>query len=166
MRKKEREVLIELLKNCKMSDREIAQTLKTSQSTVTRNRKKLEKNIIKKYFALPEFSRLDINLASVTFGKCDRSKKDIFQCLEGLSNKCPRIVFAGDGEGMGKTCMIISLHRDFSQYTKFQGEFRSWCKGIKDAAESFLISTKDSFQTFDFSNVVKDLVKEEKNKKS
>ena len=165
MRNREKEVLIELLKNCKISDREIAQKLKTSQSTVTRSRKKLEKKIIKKYTALPDFSKLDINLASVTFGTCNRSRKDILQCLESLSDKCPRIIFTSEGEGMGKSCMVVSLHRDFPEYTKFKGEFRSWCKGIKDAAESFLMATKDSFQMFDFSKTVEDLTKERRNRK-
>jgi len=159
MRKREKEVLIELLKNCKISDRQLAQKLNTSQSTVTRTRKRLEKKIIKKYTALPDFSKLDINIASVTFGKCERSKKDILECLGALSDKFPRIIFTGEGEGMGKSCMVLSLHRDFTDYTKFAREFRSWCKGIKDASESFLIPLS-SFQTFDLSKTVKDLLKE------
>ena len=165
MRKREKEVLIELLKNCKISDRQLAQKLNTAQSTITRTRKRLEKKTIKKYTALPDFSKLNINISSVTFGKCNRSEKDIVQCLEGLSDKYPRIIFTGEGEGMGKTCMIVSLHRDFTEYTNFKKQFRSWCRGIKDAAESFLISTKDSFQTFDFSKTVEDLIKEEKKRK-
>jgi len=160
MRKREREVLIELLKNCKMSDRQLARKLNTSQSTITRTRKRLEKKIIKSYTALPDFSKLNVNLASVTFGKCNRSKKDILECLGSLSDKHPRIIFVGEGEGMGKTCMIVSLQKDFSDYTKFTREFRSWCKGIKDASESFLISTKDSFQWFDLSKTVGNLLEE------
>jgi DNA-binding Lrp family transcriptional regulator len=162
MKNREKEVLIELLKNCKISDRQLAQKLNTSQSTITRIRKRLEKKIIKLYTALPDFSKLNINLASVTFGKCNRSEKDIAECLETLSDKYPRIIYMGEGEGMGKTCMIISLHRDFVDYTKFSREFRSGCKGIKDAVDSFLISTKDSFQTFNLSKTVKDILKEEK----
>jgi len=163
MRKREKEVLIELLKNCKISDRQLAQKLNTSQSTITRTRKRLEKKIIKKYTGLPNFSELNINIASVNFGKCDRSKKDILECLENLSDKNPRIIFTGEGEGMGKTCMVVSLHTDFTDYTKFKLEFRSWCKGVKDASESFLISTKNSLQTFDLSKTVESMLKEKKN---
>ena len=159
MKNREKEVLIELLKNCKISDRELAQKLKTSQSSITRIRKRLEKKIIKLYTALPDFSKLNIELASITFGKCNRSKKDIAECLEGLSDKYPRIIYIGEGEGMGKTCMIASLHKDFEDYTNFSREFRSWCKGIKDAVDSFLIPTKDSFQTFNFSKTVEDIIK-------
>lgn len=164
MKKREKQVLIELLKNCKLSDRHLAQKLGTSQSTVTRTRKKLEKKIIKIYTALPDFSKLNINLSSVTFGQCNRSKKDILECLETLSDKHPRIIFTGGGEGMGKSCMVVSLHRDFTDHITFKEEFRSWCKGIKAAAESFLIPS-DSFQTFDFSKPVEDLIKEEKKRK-
>ncbi len=160
MRKREKEVLLELLKNAKISDRKLAQKLDTSQSTVTRIRKRLEKKIIKLYVALPDFSKLNINLASVTFGKCTRPKKDIITCMEKFAEKNSRIIYAGGGEGMGKSCMIVSLHRDFTGYTKFSREFRSWCEGIKDAAESFLIPTKDSFQTFDLRRTIQDLLKE------
>jgi len=161
MKKRERQVLIELLRNSKMSDREIAKKLNTSQSSITRTRKRLEKKIIKTYTALPDFSKLNIKLSSVTFGKCNRSKKDIIECLGALSNKHPRIIYTGEGEGMGKTCMIVSLHRDFADHVKFKGEFRSWCKGIKDASESFLIPSH-SFQTFDMSKTVEELIEKEK----
>jgi DNA-binding Lrp family transcriptional regulator len=162
MKNREKQVLIEFLKNCKISDRQLAQKLNTSQSAITRTRKGLEKNIIKKYTSLPDFSKLNINIATVTFGECERSKKEIFECLEKLSNKCPRIIFAGNGEGMGKTCMFVSLHRDFTSYMKFKDEFMLSCNGIKDAIESFIISTKDSFQTFDLSKAVEDILKNEK----
>jgi len=163
MRKREIQVLIELLKNSKMSDREIAKKLNTAQSTITRTRKRLEKKIIKTYTALPDLSKLDIKLSSVTFGKCNRSKKDIIKCLGALSDKYPRIIFTGEGEGMGNTCMVVSLHKDFNDFTKFKGEFRSWCKGIKDAIESFLIPS-NSFQTFNLSKTVESLIKEENKK--
>lgn len=161
MKKREKQVLIELLKNCKLSDRELARKLNTSQSTITRTRKRLEKKIIRLYTALPDFSKLNINLSSVTFGKCNRSKKDVLECLGSLSDKHPRIIFVGEGEGMGKSCMLVSLHKDFTDYTNFAREFRSWCKGIKDATESFLISS-DSFQWFHLGKAVEDLLKENK----
>lgn len=162
MRKREKEVLLELLKNAKISDRKLAQKLNTSQSTVTRVRKRLDKKIIKLYTALPDLSKLNIDIASVTFGKCARPRQVILKCMEKLAEKNPRIIFAGEGEGMGKSCMIVSLHRDFTEYTKFIREFRSWCKGIKDASESFLIPTKNSFQTFNLSRTIGDILKEEK----
>jgi len=165
MRKREKEVLIELLKNCKLSDRELARKLDTSQSTITRTRKRLEKKIINKYTALPDFSKLNINIASVTFGKCNRLKKNILECLKGLSDKNPRIIFTGEGEGIGKSCMVVSLHKDFTDFTNFKEEFRSWCKGIKDAVDSFLIPMKGSFQWFDLGRAVEDLLKEKNNRK-
>ena len=160
MKNRETEVLIELLKNCKISDRQLAQKLNTSQSTITRIRKKLEKKIIKSYTALPDFSKLNISLASVTFAKCNTPEKDIVGCLEKISDKYPRIIYAGGGQGMGKTCMIVSLHRDFEDYMNFSREFRSGCRGVKDAIDSFLISTKDSLKTFNLSKTVENILKE------
>jgi len=145
-----------------MSDRQLAQKLNTSQSTVTRIRKRLEKKIIKIYTALPDLSKLDVNLISVTFGKCTRSKQDIIECMEKIGSHYPRIIFASEGEGMGKSCMIVSIHEDFAEHMKFARDFRSGCRGIKDAVESFLIPSEGAFQTFNLSRVVEDILKEEK----
>ena len=46
------DALVEILKNSRKSDRDIAK-LEISQPTVTRIRKKLERNVIKAYRAIP-----------------------------------------------------------------------------------------------------------------
>ena len=85
----------------------------------------------------------------------------IFFSRKKFTEKNQRIVFSGEGEGMGKSCIFITLHKDFTDYTKFIREFRSWCKGLNNESESFLIPTKDSLQIFDLSRAVRDLLKED-----
>ena len=53
---REKQVLSELLKNCKISDQEIARRLKTSRPTIFKIRERLEKKgIIKGYVTLVDF---------------------------------------------------------------------------------------------------------------
>ena len=159
MKNREKEVLIELLKNCKISDRQLAQKLNTSQSSITRIRKRLEKNIIRKYTALPDLSVLKIDLASVTFARCTRPKKDVLECLGTLSDKYSRIIFTAEGEGMGKSCMIVTIHKDFTDYTEFTREFRLTCNGFGENIESFLVPTENLLRTLNMATAVEHLVR-------
>ena len=68
MKKREKELLFQLLRNSKLSDREIAKKVQTSQSTITRSRHKLEKKIIQSYTIVPDLSKLGIKLIAFTLG--------------------------------------------------------------------------------------------------
>jgi DNA-binding Lrp family transcriptional regulator len=59
LKKVELKVLSGLIKNSKISDRELAKTIGVSQPTVTRARTRLEKNgYIQEYTAIPNFAKL------------------------------------------------------------------------------------------------------------
>jgi len=63
-------VLSELMKNAKLSDRELAKKIGSSQPTVTRTRRKLEKEgYIREYTLIPNFHRLGYEILAVTFFK-------------------------------------------------------------------------------------------------
>jgi len=165
MKKRMQDVFLELIKNSKKSDRDIARKLKISQPTVTRIRKKLEKNIIGTYTALPVLPEIGIELISFTFGKCDNPKKDIKTCLYQMTKVNPKVLFTSSGEGMGKTCLIISLHKDYRDYVDFlkdlRAQVRIHCKHIKVEFDSFLTPTsKEHF--LDFTTPVTHLIKRKK----
>ncbi len=168
MKKRIQDVFFELIKNSKKSDRDIAKKLKISQPTVTRIRKKLEKNVIGKYTALPILPEIGIELISFTFGKCDNPKKNIKTCLEQMIKTNPKVLFAVSGEGMGKTCLIIALNKNYKDYVDFltniREQVRIHCKGAKVEFDSFLAPTsKDHF--LDFATPVTHLIKEREQKK-
>lgn len=165
MKKREMEVLLELLRNSKISDRQLAQKLNTSQSTVTRIRGRLEKKMLMTYTGLPDLSKLDIELVSFTYGSCNNSRGQMNKCLEKMVEVFPRIVFAAKGEGMGKSCIFAAINKDFNDYTTFMGEMRLKCKDLGGEMESFLVSTKDIIRNFNLFSAVKDLIKEGKTKK-
>ena len=63
---REKQVLTELLRNCKISDQEIARRLKTSRPTIFKIRERLEKKgVIKGYVPLIDFGKLNLNLQAV-----------------------------------------------------------------------------------------------------
>jgi DNA-binding Lrp family transcriptional regulator len=164
MKKREMEVLLELLRNSKISDRQLAQKLNTSQSTITRVRHRLEKKVQMSYTGLPDLSKMNIELLSFICGKCNNSRTEINNCVEKMVENFPRIIFAAEGEGMKKTCIFITINKDFNDFTDFLKEFRLSCRGIREEIESFLVPTKYVIRNFNLFSAVKDLIKEEKTK--
>jgi len=161
MKKREKEILVHLLRNSKLSDREVAKKLKTSQSTVTRTRHKLEKRFINSYTIVPNLSNLGIELIAFTFGKCSAPTEEWMKKVKDFIEKQPNVVFLGFGEGMGKTGTMISFHSDFSDYTEFMRKSRVMCKDFGMTLESFLVPTDKLLRTLDMSNAVESLINKE-----
>lgn len=159
MKKRVQDVLVEILKNSRKSDRDIAKKLGISQPTVTRIRKKLERNVIKSYTAIPVFPEIGVELLSFNFGKCTHPKKDTALCLKQMTKTNPKIIFISSGEGMGKNCLIVAIHKNYRDYADFINNIRLQCKGMKDAFESFLVPTTRD-HVLDFASPTTSLIKE------
>jgi DNA-binding Lrp family transcriptional regulator len=146
MKKRILNVFLELIKNSKKSDRDIAKKLKISQPTVTRIRKKLENlGYISEYTVIPNFPKLGFEIAAFIFFNVERynnteDKKLKLRSHEWI-NKHPNIIFAADGDGIhGKNSMLVTLHRNFTEYNNFVNEFKKmWGSNIKEL-ETFLVS--------------------------
>jgi len=144
-------LLHELLKNSKRSDRDLAKILRVSQPTLTRMRKRLEKEgYIFEYTAIPNLTKLGFEIIAFTFLNIDRfdsKTQDFDYALGERAHKwlahSTKILFASGGEGLeGKNCMMISVHRDFTDFSDFISDFRAqWAARIKDMG-SFLVSLK------------------------
>jgi len=142
------QLLFELMKNSKRSDRELAKILKVSQPTITRMRQKLEKEAIDEYTIIPKWSELGYELMAVTFvnirGKSKSSeeqKKTLEKCKKWMIDHS-NIVFASDGTGMGMDGIMISFHRDYTDYSKFIAEHRvEWADTLGEI-KSFIVSIK------------------------
>jgi DNA-binding Lrp family transcriptional regulator len=63
------EILSELMKNARISDRTVAKKLGVSQPTVTRRRARMEKEGLLEYTTLPDFSKLGIEIMAISFSK-------------------------------------------------------------------------------------------------
>src|SRR4030066_1497567 len=80
LKKIELMVIAELMKNSRRSDRELAKALHTSQPTVSRTIKRLEKmGIIKEYTMIPDFSKLGYKIMGITQMKVEEVNKEQFK---------------------------------------------------------------------------------------
>ncbi len=161
MKNREKELLFQLLRNSKLSDREIAKKLKTSQSTITRTRHKLEHKFIKSYTIVPNLSKLGIKLIAFTLGNCPRPSPELMKSINNFIEEQPSVVFVGHGEGIGKTGIIISFHKDFSDFIEFTRKARVKCKAFGETLESFIVSTDKLPRTLNMAKAVESLLEKE-----
>ena len=145
------ELLHELLINSKRSDRDLAKILGVSQPTVTRMRRKLERTgYILEYTVIPDFTKLSYELMAFTFMNIIRYDEKSGEPFSRLAEKAhkwalenPRIILGAAGDGLdGKNCMMMSLHKNFTDYYKFISEFRGKWSSHMRGIESFLVSFK------------------------
>ena len=154
-RQKRIDLLYELLKNSKRSDRELAKVVKVSQPTITRMRKNLEKTeYIREYTIVPAVEKLGFELTALTFLSTSTRPKDVKEMQKWISES-RKTIFSSLGAGLdGKTLLLVSVHRDFTDFSEFTREVRG-ILGLKDASmESFLVSLKtDMIKRFSFKNL-------------
>ena len=142
------QLLFELMKNSKRSDRELAKVLRVSQPTVTRMRKKLEEKAIAEYTIIPHWGELGFELLAVTFVNIrggsksrEEQKKTLEKCKKWMMDHSS-VIFASDGIGMGMDGMMISFHKDYTDYSKFITEQRiEWADTLGEV-KSFIVSVK------------------------
>jgi DNA-binding Lrp family transcriptional regulator len=134
-----------LLENSKRSDRELAKVVKSSQPTVTRNRKLLAE-YIRSYTVVPEFSKVGYEILAFTFAKSrtyDRKTVEarIPMMKEWFMDR-GNVIFVSDGEGLGKDVVIVSLHRDYTRYASFMRDSITNFADVVSDFQSFIVSLK------------------------
>ena len=136
-------LLRELLKNSKRSDRDLAKILKVSQPTVTRTRHKLEKNgMIEDYTIIPNFREMGFEILALTFVKM---RPEIFtpekvEEVKKYSARFPNTIFVSTGEGLGMNGVIVSFHKDYTDYHRKLNLLRADWKEFTEDIQSFIVS--------------------------
>lgn len=154
---RERQVLNELLMNCKVSDQEIARKLKTSRPTIFKIRRRLEGlGIIKGYSLAVDFEKLDLNiLATILYMWKDYSKSKELARVVGFIKAQPEVILFVKGEGVGsKTDLIISAHKDLKDYETFIRRLKYEWKDNVGNVEVFLSSVEGISKGYDLSSPV------------
>ncbi|MEM5766567.1 MAG: helix-turn-helix domain-containing protein [Candidatus Aenigmatarchaeota archaeon] len=159
LKKREKEVFIRLLENARMPDKHIAKLLNTTQPTITRIRQKLEKTgYIKNYKPVIDFQKLGISLIVLTlfriteFSKTDEIKKKVLPTLV----KMPEVFLVAQGEGMGKTSVIGTIHKDFPSFEDWIINLRKKYGKYTEDIEHFIFSTTRVYKEFCLEDAVID----------
>jgi len=137
------QLLRELLKDSKRSDRDLAKVLKVSQPTVTRTRHKLERDgMIQDYTIIPNFKRMGFEILALTFVKMRPAilSPEIMENARKYAAKFPNAIFASTGEGLGMTGVIISFHKNYTEYHQRVNQLRVDWKDLTEDIRSFIVA--------------------------
>ena len=143
MKKRMMSLLLELLKDSKRSDRELAKVLGISQPTVSRMRWRLVKRgIIKDFTIIPDFVKMGYEIMAISSFKSKTGKEITERAVKWTMAK-PNIIFASAAHGMGKNGVIISLHKNYTDFSNFLRDLR--LEGGDDLrdCDTLLISLKE-----------------------
>ena len=149
MREIEWKILSELMKNSRLSDRELAKKIGSSQPTVTRTRRRLEKEgYIREYTVVPDFAKIGYKILAMTFAlsralnkeEAERARKLL---ADSVKNKQFEFIMLEKGRGLGFDAVIISLHEDYSSYLNVLKWLEQFDFVEVTRTDSFLINLAD-----------------------
>jgi DNA-binding Lrp family transcriptional regulator len=131
-----------------MSDRELAKRVGVSQPTITRKRTIYEKEQLLEYTSIPNFQKLGIEIMAFTFATWSSEMFKNYPAEERIKkaqaffSKKPNVIFASSGHGLGMGRMLVSFHRNYSDYVEFLKHAENEWAGLLTKLESFTISLK------------------------
>jgi DNA-binding Lrp family transcriptional regulator len=152
----ELKLISELMKNSRRSDRELAKALGVSQPTITRTRTRLERQGLIEYTAIPNLSKLGYDLLVFTlvkYAKYDQTKHsyDMEEMGKKFHEISPTHIFGACGQGAGYDRIGISVHKNFTEYSKYLQRSRDFWKH-DTRLDTFIVElkTKTVAQRFSF----------------
>jgi len=148
IREIELKVLSELMKNSRVSDRELAKRLGVSQPTVSRIRNKYEKEgYIKEYTYIPDFVKLGYNLMALTFIKRSEGSKEQSSLFKEADKYAAKTgfdtVMAVRGMGCGYDAVVFSFHENYSAFLERLREIKQFPGIDVEHIESFIADLTD-----------------------
>jgi DNA-binding Lrp family transcriptional regulator len=138
-------LIAELAKNSRRSDRELAKTLGISQPTATRARTKLEKTgVIQEYTVIPDLRKIGYKLLVFTFMSFTEDRPELFSKAREWVKSQPSVIFANNGIGEGMNSVMISLHKEYSSYSRLLAQLKQDWQPNLVKEQSFVISLDKS----------------------
>ena len=161
-------LIAELVKNSRRSDRELAKVLRASQPTVTRARRRLEKEgYLREYTVIPDFNKVGFQLAAFILVKMktNLSAEEVEKArqisMKDMIEKAPdEIVLFERGMGSGYNGIIVSFHKNYSDYVRIIERIKEYPFVDASATLSFLIDLNEKihYRYFTFSTLAKYLL--------
>jgi DNA-binding Lrp family transcriptional regulator len=145
----ELDLISEMMKNSRRSDRELARAIHASQPTVTRTRRKMEKSgLIREYTMIPDFKKLGYKICSITFATF-RETSDVEALRKAIEvyqhrlAEIPQAILIERGLGMGANGVVIALHKDYSSLSEFEKWMKQFSFISSFQLSHFLIDLED-----------------------
>jgi DNA-binding Lrp family transcriptional regulator len=114
------DLLCDLVKNSRRSNRDLAKTPNSSQSSVSRLIKVLEKEAMLQYTSILNFSYLGFDVVASTFYVMAESSQYLKEKAEKWMNTQSNVVFSSKGERIEADTVVISMHSDYADFSEFQ----------------------------------------------
>lgn len=171
----ELKLFAELLKNSRRSDRELAKAIGTSQPTVTRTLRRLEKEgYIREYTIIPNFEKLGFKIMAMTFIKRpkDVSAEELEKLMklgkEIAEKRGMKSVLALRGMGLGYDVAVVSIHEDYSSFLEMLEGIKQFPHADVSSLQTFLIDLTDrvQYRPFTLSHISKYISTMVKNKET
>ncbi len=141
------QILSELLKNSRRSDRTLAKVLKTSQPTFTRRRTKLEKDFLSGYTAIPKWKRFGFEIIAFTLVRSNVKYVNAEKRQLALSElrkwfaKQPDVIFCAEAAGAGRDGIFVSIHKSYSDFVEFMERHNSELSALLVESQTVIVST-------------------------
>lgn len=159
-------LISELLKNSRRSDRELAKAIGVSQPTVSRILAKLEKEgFIRNYTIIPDFGKLGYSILAIIFVRLKESysREETEKIRKAVKDRVEQsrfgIVMLERGIGLGYDACIISIYRDYAEYSLHKDVIRAFPFIDTLKTETFIINLEDEvrYRPLNFEALAKQL---------
>lgn len=166
----ELKLIAELLKDSHRSDRELAKATGVSQPTISRLTERLKKTgVIREYTIVPDFEKLGFHICALTFANFETptdlvTMRKLLEEYGKRLSEIPQAVMIERGIGENANGVVISLHKDYSDYVTFQNWMKQFLPQSKFVLHSFVIDLDDPvhYRYLTFSTIAKHLLEMQK----
>jgi len=141
----EQKLLYELAEDSRRSDRELAKILGVSQPTVSRVLKKMREKYGLSFTAIAQLDKVGFEILAVTFNKREVNPAEIIKAQALVEKFRNSIIYAstGTGSNLDANRMIISVHRNYADYTRFVEYMRKEFRELATIGTyTFIVSLK------------------------
>jgi hypothetical protein len=100
---------------------------------------------------------------AITFAKAKTYEQEKVEKKLTLAKKWvmdhPNIIFASDGEGLGKDAVMMSIHKNYSKYADFMRDYTVRFADFVTDVQSFVVSLKTGIlmKPFDIKYIADDI---------
>lgn len=153
LRKIDLQLMSELFKNCRRSDRDLAKVLGSSQPTITRRRAKLEKEkLIDSYTIIPNFTKLGFEIMTFSFYSwrleatqklTEKEEKAIMRKFYKFLDDHKNIIFTSNGRGFGMERMMLSVHKSYADHVQLMRDVTTEWGEYLSGIRTFIVSLQE-----------------------